>query len=324
MHPSHRCHAATWAAVSLPRQHTRSSLAICALTIRRASSRTAAELPLLHRRRRRLEALRRPRPLDRGRPRSETPDWVQAAVPGFRGNKFWAPDVVKVGDRFYCILRLAIWPANLRDRPGDQRDAQSAGCRYEWVDRGPVIQSNEDLPYNAIDPAVLLDHEGKLWMAFGSFWEGLFLVELDPATGKRADPTAPPVHLARIRRRPTSRPRVCTSTTAATTCSSTGAPAAAASAARITCSSAARAPTGPFVDKNGVELTAGGGSPFLDAAGRYLGPGHVGFITSDDGIEYVSYHYYDGEDRGRSKLQLRKLRWTADGWPEVAEEPAAQ
>jgi arabinan endo-1,5-alpha-L-arabinosidase len=257
---------------------------------------------------------------------AETSDWVQAAVPGFRGNKFWAPDVVKVGDRYYLYYSVS--------RFGRQTSAIALAtnatlnpedARYEWVDRGAVIQSNEDLPYNAIDPALLLDDDGKLWMAFGSFWEGLFLIELDPATGLRADPAAPPVHLA-------SHPPE-TDIEAACLHQHDGRYYLFVNWGR--CCRGVRstyhvlvgradAPTGPFVDKNGVELTAGGGSPFLDAAGRFLGPGHVGFVTDDNGVEYVSYHYYDGEDRGRSKLQLRKLRWTADGWPEVAEESTAQ
>ena len=36
---------------------------------------------------------------------------------------------------------------------------------------------------NAIDPSVFFDAEGRLWMVYGSWSGGIFLLELDPATG---------------------------------------------------------------------------------------------------------------------------------------------
>lgn len=38
---------------------------------------------------------------------------------------------------------------------------------------------------NAIDPCVFYDEEGKLWMAYGSWFGGIYLLELDPQTGLR-------------------------------------------------------------------------------------------------------------------------------------------
>ena len=38
---------------------------------------------------------------------------------------------------------------------------------------------------NAIDPCVFYDAEGRLWMAYGSWFGGIYLLELDPATGLR-------------------------------------------------------------------------------------------------------------------------------------------
>jgi arabinan endo-1,5-alpha-L-arabinosidase len=39
--------------------------------------------------------------------------------------------------------------------------------------------------FNAIDPSVMIDTDKRMWMAFGSFWSGIKLVELDAATGLR-------------------------------------------------------------------------------------------------------------------------------------------
>ncbi len=47
----------------------------------------------------------------------------------------------------------------------------------------------EDYP-NAIDPTVFYDKDGRLWMTYGSWSGGIFLLELDPATGQVIHPEA--------------------------------------------------------------------------------------------------------------------------------------
>jgi arabinan endo-1,5-alpha-L-arabinosidase len=63
-----------------------------------------------------------------------------------------------------------------------------------------------------------------------------------------------------------------------------------------------------------------GGTLFLETNGRFIGPGHIG-VFSEGGTNWFSYHYYDGENRGRSKLAIGQLKWTSDGWP-VAKSPS--
>ena len=53
-----------------------------------------------------------------------------------------------------------------------------------------VQTKDQESDYNAIDAAMLRDRDGKLWMAFGSFWSGIKLVQLDEHTGLRI-PGAP-------------------------------------------------------------------------------------------------------------------------------------
>ena len=59
-----------------------------------------------------------------------------------------------------------------------------------------MIRSDETVDYNAIDPAVVRSDDGTLWMAFGSFWTGIKLIELDPRTGKRIAGNSPVYDLA--------------------------------------------------------------------------------------------------------------------------------
>ncbi len=44
---------------------------------------------------------------------------------------------------------------------------------------------NRTYGMNAIDPCVFYDEDGKLWMVYGSWFGGVYMIELDPATGLR-------------------------------------------------------------------------------------------------------------------------------------------
>ena len=63
----------------------------------------------------------------------------------------------------------------------DIKDEQS------WRDDGLVLNSTTSNNYNCIDPCLVQDTEGKLWMSFGSFWSGIKLVEINKSTMKPYD-----------------------------------------------------------------------------------------------------------------------------------------
>lgn len=245
----------------------------------------------------------------------EAPAWVRQVVPRWRRD-FWAPDVIKIGDRYLLFYSASTFGAqvsgiglatNATLNPDDPK--------FKWEDQGIVVLSSADTPYNAIDPAAFLDDDGKLWLVFGSYWKGIHVVELDPATGKRLDPGKPAVHLAR---NPTA-----TDIEAAYLHKHGGK-----YYLFVNWGSCCRgvrstynirigrgdSPTGPFLDKEGKSLAEGGGSLLLETAGRAIGPGHASIFAAD-GVEYFSYHFYDGDQRGRPKLGLRLLEWDAEGWP---------
>ena len=51
---------------------------------------------------------------------------------------------------------------------------------------------NHEACPNAIDPSVFYDGDGRMWMVYGSWSGGIFLLELDEATGKVIHPEADP------------------------------------------------------------------------------------------------------------------------------------
>lgn len=62
----------------------------------------------------------------------------------------------------------------------------------EYLTGGGGYNSNE-WP-NAIDPSVFYDADGRMWMVYGSWSGGIFLLELDPATGLVIHPEDDPAN----------------------------------------------------------------------------------------------------------------------------------
>jgi arabinan endo-1,5-alpha-L-arabinosidase len=186
------------------------------------------------------------------------------------------------------------------------------------VDHGPVIESRPERDdWNAIDPQLVVDDQGRAWLAFGSFWSGVKLrrLEMETLQSSQEDPRL--YGLARregegaveapfLYRRGewwylfVSFDHCCRG---------------ARSDYRIMVGRS-REVTGPYLDALGMPLMEGGGTPVLEGAGSMRGPGHCAVVRDGD-REWLVYHAYDAEDRGRSKLQVRSLEWTEEGWPGV-------
>ena len=78
------------------------------------------------------------------------------------------------------------------------------------------------------------------------------------------------------------------------------------------------APTGPFLDLEGIDLRNGGGTLLLDGDERHAGPGHAGLLPLDDGGFAFTYHLYPRDGRPWAWLGLRILTFDG-GWPSVDE-----
>jgi hypothetical protein len=72
--------------------------------------------------------------------------------------------------------------------------------------------------------------------------------------------------------------------------------------------------TGPYRDKDGVDMMKRGGTLLLGSDGAFIGPGHAG-LFEENGRFWFSCHFYDGTQRGRSTLAIRPMRWGEDSWP---------
>jgi arabinan endo-1,5-alpha-L-arabinosidase len=221
----------------------------------------------------------------------------------------WAPDVSFHNGQYYLYYAASTF--------GSRNSAiflatSPTGLAGSWTNLGMVWQTSDADDYNAIDPNLTVDSAGRWWLSFGSFWSGLKLIRIDPATGKQQTDDRT---LYGIARRPSNGGAVeapfiverggffylfvsfdlCCRGTSSTYRIMVG---------RST------AATGPYTDRAGVALTDGGGTEILATHGGIIGPGHEAVVQDTDHWLLV-YHYYTSSG---SRLGINFVDWS-DGWP---------
>ena len=105
------------------------------------------------------------------------PEWIAGIVPGNRNMSYWAPDVMKVGDRyllFYSVSSFGKMTSAIGLATNPTLDPNDPA--YQWKDEGIVVRTQDGDNHNAIDPSVFRDSDGSLWQTFGSYWTGIKLL----------------------------------------------------------------------------------------------------------------------------------------------------
>lgn len=241
------------------------------------------------------------------------PPWIADEL-GYTPRNLWAPSVFAQDGTHYLYYSASSFGRN-DSAIGLMTNAalDAADPTKGWVDQGLVIRSHAGDSFNAIDP-FRTDTGGKAWLSFGSFWDGIRLVELDPATGKPLPDAeilpvasrgggaieAPAIleHEARFYLF-VSFDRCCNGL---------------ASTYRIMVGRA-DAITGPYLDADGKPMLEGGGTEIAKSTGRYRGPGGQEVFLRN-GEPWLVFHYYDRDQGGMPKLYLAPLVWE-DGWPDI-------
>lgn len=259
-------------------------------------------------------------------PFERLPAWATKAVPG--ATNMWAPDIAYVAGRYRLYYAVSTFGSN-RSVIGLATTAtlDASSPAYGWRDEGVVVISTPADDFNAIDAAFFADANGRHWLSLGSFWTGLKLFELDPATGKLLRPSEKPRAIA-TRPVPAGAPSIVEApyifahngfywllASYDYCCKGVN-------STYYTVIARSRTIEGPYLGKDGSSMLAGGGTILLRAdlqeKGRFRGPGHPGHLRDADGTDYVVYHAYDREAKGAPTLRIAPLRWGVDGWP-VAE-----
>ncbi|OYD07303.1 arabinan endo-1,5-alpha-L-arabinosidase [Paludifilum halophilum] len=244
----------------------------------------------------------------------QIPSWITdelGSIPNL-----WAPDIHYMNGRYHLYYSGSTFGSNHSVIGlATNRTLDPSSPEYRWEDQGIVFRSTQEDNYNAIDPNLVMDDSGQPWLAFGSFWSGIKMIELDSETGKPTSPT-PSIHSIAQREPPGAieAPSIiqrdgyyyhfvsfdsCCQGTDSTYRTMVG---------------RSKNITGPYVDPDGTSMLNGGGMQFLGNEGYMIGQGG-GSVYREGDQYYFVHHYYDARDNGNPKLQIRRIDWMEDGWP---------
>jgi len=243
------------------------------------------------------------------------PAWILQANPAV--TNLWAPEVIEHAGTYYLYYSASTFGSN-RSMIGLATNGtlDPLDPAYRWVDRGLVAESTPANDFNAIDPDVIEDDAGTPYLAFGSFFSGIRMLQLQWPDGKLAPGQGEPLRLADRFVPPNAleAPALfkhsgwyylfvsldfCCRGQFSTYKIAVG---------------RARQPTGPFFDRLGTPLQHGGGTVILSERGMLFGPGSP---SIHEGV--LAHHFYDGTANGDFRLSIRRIDWDAQGWPVIAD-----
>lgn len=234
----------------------------------------------------------------------------------------WAPDIVKVGDQYRLYYSASAFGKNT----SCISMAVSDHPEGPFVHQGIVIKTGIGDPVNAIDPNIVTDETtGKMYMCYGSFWSGIYLLELDPETGmakedgfgvnlaSRASSVSGAVEGPYIKYN-----------------KETGYYYLFVSYGSLSSDYNIRVGrskdiTGPYLDYNGKAMTDTSGNPLevgYKLTSGYAFPEEKGWmalghnsVLEENGEWFLIHHARVGREQAWHYLQVRKLLWSEDGWP---------
>jgi arabinan endo-1,5-alpha-L-arabinosidase len=254
------------------------------------------------------------------------PEWCTKEVPAARDA--WAPDISYYNGRFHLYYAVSTFGRNLSAiglATNVTLDRESPD--YRWEDQGMVVRSTAGVDdFNAIDANLVVEDRDNIWLNWGSFWGGIKMRRVDPATGKLSAADTTLYSLC-------ARPRTITDISRA----GDGAVEApflirhagfwylfvsydyccrgARSNYKVVVGRATRI-TGPYVDDKGKPLLEGGVRLVVEAqTSKWHGAGHEA-VLQDKARDYLAFHAYHAES-GRPFLTISTMEWE-NGWPKVA------
>ncbi len=274
---------------------------------------------------------------------------MEEALTWAETDTFWAADVIQLEDGKYYMYynacrgdsplsAMGIATSDSIEGPyEDQGIILKSGMTEELSEDGDTYDGTQDP--NVVDPDVFYDKDGKLWMVYGSYSGGIFILELDAATG---EPLPDQGYGKKLLGGNHSRIEAPFMQYNADTgyyylfLSYGGLDAVGGYNMRVARS---ENPDGPFVDAEGkdmIEAKGAAGSFFDDEAvapygakimgnftfsegDGYVSPGHNSTYYEEETDEYFIYFHTRFPDRGEEhELRVHQMFFNEDGWPVVA------
>jgi arabinan endo-1,5-alpha-L-arabinosidase len=248
------------------------------------------------------------------------PSWISGAVP--QATEIWAPDVSYFNSFYHVYYAVSSFGSNV-SAIGlvTNTTLDSTDPNYSWVDQGLILQSSASDNFNAIDPNILIDAGGNVWLTYGSFWTGIYQQQINPATGQIQSGSAT-YHLAQRTSTVANDPVEGSSLiyengfyylfVSWDYCCETNP---SESDYKIVVGRGT-SPNGPFTDQSGVDMAAGGGTILLQGDATWAGPGgQTAYVDPTDG-DLIVFHALQLSQNGLDYLFVRSLAWSND-WPVI-------
>ncbi|MCJ1327886.1 hypothetical protein MMC10_004561 [Thelotrema lepadinum] len=247
----------------------------------------------------------------------------------------WAPDVSNIDGTYYLYYAVSTGGSQNSGIGVATSTTMDSGS---WTDHGSIgIPQNSD--WNLIDPNLLIVNFGdSLQMSFGSYWDDIYQVPMASPPLTLAS-GASPVHLEQ---NSTARPDglpvgpsegsyqfwwTVGSTNyyylffSSGACCNTPPNLVPAGEEYKVMVCRSESPTGGFVDQNGVDCAAGGGTPVLESNGDVYAPGGQGVIYDKGQGAVVMYYHYVNPSIGYGQDDFQ-FGWNtldfSSGWPVVS------
>jgi arabinan endo-1,5-alpha-L-arabinosidase len=257
-----------------------------------------------------------------------TPAWARAAIPGGRGE--WAPDIRFFNGRYYLYYAVSTMGSQHSVIGlATNKSLDPAARDYRWEDQGLVLESKPGgTDFNAIDPAMIVDHDKQPYLFWGSYWTGLKAARLDPQTGKLPAPDkaekaekivpvaarAPGVDPPAI-----EAPYVMEHNGYWYLFVSWDSCCDGENSTYKVLVGRSKSILGPYFDHRGRAMAEGGGTLVLASYGKWRGPGHNSALSTPHGDWMVNAGFNSEHLEQRRVLQIRPMYWLDDGWPVVGD-----
>lgn len=233
--------------------------------------------------------------------------WWRTYAPGMGTNDVWAPDISYYRGRYWLYYAISSFGTNTSAIGLTSCSSIVAG---DWRDDGMVIRTTSSSSSNAIDPNLFTDASGKSWLVYGSWFDGIHVVRVADATMK---PTGTNYKIAYKSGGIENADivyyggyyylfvslGVCCNGTSSTYKIAYG---------RSTSVS------GPYLDKNGVNMLNGGGTILDSGNSVWKGPGASDIYKRSSSSFALIRHAYDATDNGTPKMLINDL-YFSNGWP---------
>lgn len=249
---------------------------------------------------------------------------IRAASGGREAGGLWAPYIQKVGNEYRLFYSASVFGANT-SAIGLLTSNSPEG---PWEHKGLVVKTFDSSAMNAIDPSVVVDaKDGRHWMIYGSYFGGLYALELDPKTGlplKEDDLGKVVARRAEGKKRIIEAPEVIYNP-------ETGKYYLFVSYDALFTHYNVRVgradkPEGPYLDINGKNMAdTTNNFPVLTYAYRFNEhPGWAGVahpsVMNDNGKFYMFHQGRLAPENLMMVMHAREMFWTEDGWPVVSPE----